>query len=123
VATALAAIAIGAASGGAVICAVLAAAHGMPRGAESAFANIVLGGAAAGLATAASVGFALARRLGVWRSLLAAIIAVSGAALVAVLTTVADIAAGRTGLLVLGVLCAAIIAGAARLRPAESTAA
>ena len=115
--TALAAIVIGAGSGGAVICAILIAAYGMPRGPQSAFADVVLGGAATGLAAAAVAGFLAARRLGAWRSLLVAIIAVSGAALVAVLTTVADMAAGRPGLLTLAVLCAVMIAAAARLRP------
>lgn len=116
--TALAAIGIGAGSGGALICAILIAAYGMPRGPQSTFADVVLGGAATGLVAAAIAGFLAARRLGAWRSLLVAIIAVSGAALVAVLTTVADIAAGRQGLLVLAVLCTILIAAAVRLRPA-----
>jgi hypothetical protein len=113
--TALAAVSIGAAAGGALLCLILAAAHDMPRGADSRFADVALGGAAAGLSFAAAVGFALARRLGVWRAALVAMIAVSGAALVTVLTTAADIALGRTGLLLLALLCIGVIAGARRL--------
>ena len=120
--TALAAIVIGGASGGALICAVLAAAHGLPRGPDSAFSDIALGAATAGLAGAAAVAFGLARPLGMMRSLLAAIVAVSGAALVAALTPVADITAGRTGLVVLAGVCGAIIIAAARLRPSVARA-
>ena len=63
--TALAAIIIGGATGGSLLCAVLAATHGMPRGVDTPFANIALGAGAAGLALAAAVAFRLARRLGV----------------------------------------------------------
>ncbi len=50
----------------------------MPRGPQSAFADLTLGAAFASLAIAAGVGFGLARPLGVWRALLTAMIAVSG---------------------------------------------
>jgi hypothetical protein len=116
--TAVTSVAIGAASGGAIVTGILIAAYGMPRGPQTPFANLVIGGAAASLAVAAFVGFVCARRLSAWRALLVAIIAVSGAALFTVLTTVADMALGRTGLLVLAVICAVVIAAAAKLRPA-----
>jgi hypothetical protein len=117
---AVASIAIGAASGGAIVTGILIAGYGMPRGPETAFANLVIGGAAGALAVAAIAGFASARRLGTWRSLLVAIIAVSGTALITVLTTVADMALGRSGLLLLAVLCAVVFAAAVKLRPAAA---
>jgi hypothetical protein len=120
VGTAVAAIALGSASGGVIVTFILIAAYGMPRGAQTPFADIVIGGAVTALAVAAVIGFLAARRLGTWRSLLTAIIAVSGAALFTVFTTVADMALGRPGLLVLGVICAAVIAIAVKLRPSSA---
>jgi hypothetical protein len=120
--SAIAAIAMGAATGGVIICGFLIGAYGMPRGAQTPFANLVLVGAAAGLVVAALTGFWAARNLGAWRALLVAIISVSGAALFTALTTVADIAAGRPGLLALAILCAVVIAVAARFRPAPQPA-
>ena len=103
--TALAAIVIGAAAGGALVCGVLIAVHELPRGADTPFAGIILGTGAAGLGCAALVAFTIARALGVWRAAGAAMTGVAGTALVVVLTTPADIAAGRLGLAVLGALC------------------
>lgn len=113
--TALAAIIVGGASGGVLLCLVLAAAHDMPRGSETPFATIALGAGAAGLGLSALVGFTLARRLGVWRSAVSAMVAVAGAALVGVLTTAADMAAGTIGLLVLAAICVAALVGAYRI--------
>lgn len=116
--TAIAAIAVGSASGGALISAALAVAYGMPRGPQSAFANVAITSAGAGLIGAAVVAFVLAKSLGTWRSLLAGIIAVSGASLVAVMTTIADGTAGRAGLIALTVLCGVVIVAASRYRAA-----
>ena len=113
--TALAAIIIGGASGGLLLCLFLTAAHGMPRGVDSTFANIAIGVGAAGLALAATVAFRLARRLGVWRSAVSAMVAVAAAALVGVLTTAADMAAGTIGLLALAAACVTAIVGAHRV--------
>jgi hypothetical protein len=103
--TVLAAIIIGAAAGGALLCAVLVAAHDMPRGVDTPFANIVITAAAAGLTVAAAVAGTIGRSLGPWRRIVVAMIAAAGTALVGVLTTAADMAGGRTGLAVLGALC------------------
>lgn len=115
VGTALAAIIMGAAAGGGLCCLILVLAHDMPRGPNTRFADIALGGAAAGLSFAAAVGFVLARRLGVWRSAMTAMISVAGAALVGVLTTAADIAGGRFGLIVLAAMCISAIVLAYRV--------
>lgn len=115
--SALGAVAAGSAAGGALICVVLAAGHGMERGVDSTFADIALASAALGLAAAFFCGFALARPLGMMRALLAGIISVSGAALVAALTPVADVTAGRVGLLALLLLCLALGALGVRSRP------
>ena len=120
--TALAAIVIGGASGGALLCLVLAATHGMPRGTDTPFARLAIGAGAAGLALAAVTGFVLARPLGVWRSAVSSMVAVAGTALVGVLTPVADMLGGTFGLLVLAVLCVAFIAVAWRLRTTRNAA-
>ena len=83
----------------------LIAVHDMPRGADTPFVGILLGTAAAGLGCAALVAFTIARTLGVWRAAGAAMSGVAGTALVVVLTTPADMAAGRLGIAALGVLC------------------
>jgi len=117
----MAAIVTGAASGGALLCLVLFASYTLPRGPTGAFSNIALVAAAAALATAAGVAFTLARAtLGAWRARLAAMVAVAGAALVTVLTTPADIALGRSGLLVLAALCIGLIALAYRVHGRRS---
>jgi len=103
--TVLAAIVIGAASGGALLCTVLVAAHDMPRGVDTPFANIVLAAAAGGLTVAAAVAGLVGRSLGAWRRAVVAMIAAAGTALVGVLTTAADLAGGRAGLAVLGAAC------------------
>jgi len=113
--TALAAIVAGAASGGAVVCVVLAVAHGMARGADQPFADVALGGAAAGLVIAAGVAFLVGRPLGTWRAFAVAISAVAGSALVAVVTLPVDMAAGRVGLLAMAGLCLAALAGVWRM--------
>lgn len=113
--TVLAAIVIGAASGGALLCVVLIAAHGLPRGVDTAFADIVILGAAAGLVLGAGVAGVVGWSLGPWRRLVVGMIAAAGTALVGVLTTVADIAGGRGGLAALGVLCLAAILLARRI--------
>ena len=113
--TVLAAIVIGAASGGALLCLVLISAHDMPRGVDSAFADIVLAGAAGGLTVAAGVGAIVGRSLGAWRRIVVAMIAAAGTALVGVLTTAADMAGGRAGLAVLGALCLGAILLARRI--------
>jgi hypothetical protein len=112
---AIAAISIGGASGGTVVCLVLTAAHGMARGPDQPFADVALAGAFAGLAVAAGVAFTIGRALGTWRALMVAISAVAGSALVTVLTMPADLAFGRTGLLALAGLCVTIIALATRV--------
>ena len=113
---ALAAIGTGAAAGGLVVCAVLAAAYGLPRGPESTFAALTLTGAACSLFVGAAAGFLAGRPLGTWRALLTGIVAASGAALVAILTTVADMLAGRGGLVGLGALCLLVLVLLARMR-------
>jgi len=113
--TALAAIVIGAASGGALLCTVLIAAHDMPRGVDTPFATIVLAAAAGGLTAAAGVAALVGRRLGAWRRAVVGMIAAAGTALVGVLTTGADLAGGRAGLAVLGAVCVGAILVAARV--------
>jgi hypothetical protein len=120
--TALTAIVVGGGSGGALLCLALAAAHGMPRGPDTTFANIAIGAGVAGLTSAAGIGFALARPLGVWRAAVSAMVSLAGAALVGVLTTAADIAGGIVGLLVLAALCIGVSFGAWRLRPVKGEA-
>ena len=93
----------------------LVAVHDMPRGAETAFAGVLLATAAAGLGCAALVAFTIARALGVWRAAGAAMSGVAGTALVVVLTTPADIAAGRIGIAVLGIVCLGAMLLARRL--------
>jgi len=120
--TAVAAIVAGAASGGAVVSAVLAMAHGMTRGADQPFADIALGGAAAALATAAGVAFLVGRPLGTWRAFGVAVSAVAGCALVTVMTLPVDMAAGRPGLFALAGLCFAALAFVARVLWREAAA-
>jgi len=115
VGTALGAIIVGGAAGGLLLCVVLALAHGMRGTADATFARLAIGAALSGLAVAALVGGALARRLGVWRSAVSAMVALAGAALVGVLTTAADMAAGALGLVGLASLCVAAMAGAWRI--------
>lgn len=115
VGTALAAISIGGASGGTVVCLVLAAAHGMARGPDQPFADIALAAAAAGLVVAAGLAFTVGRNLGTWRAIMLAVSATAGSALVTVLTLPADMAFGRAGLLGLGGLCVGVIVLAMRL--------
>ena len=117
--TALSAIVAGGASGGAVVCLVLAAAHGMARGADQPFASVALGGAAAGLGVGAGVAFLLARPLGTWRASAVAVSAVAATALVTVLTLPADMVAGRNGLFAMAGVCAAVLAGIWRVRQRE----
>ena len=107
--TALAAIVIGAASGGALLCGVLFASYGMPRGVDTPFATIVLAGAAVGLISAVAIAGMVGWSLGAWRRIVVGVIAAAGTALVGVLTTAADMAAGRLGLAVLGAFCLAAI--------------
>jgi len=102
------------------VCVVLFAAYDLPRGPTSAFSNIALVAAVAGLAVAAGVTVTLARAaLGPWHAALAAMVAVAGAALITALTTAADLALGRPGLLALLALCVAVIALAYRLHYAR----
>jgi hypothetical protein len=117
--TAIAAIVAGAASGGAVVSVVLAGAHGMARGADQPFADIALGGGAAGLVIAAAVAFLVGRPLGAWRAAAVAVSAVAGCALVTVLTLPVDMATGRTGLWVLAGLCLATLGGVWWMRARE----
>ncbi len=111
----LAAVVIGGAAGGAVVCLGLVAFYPRRLAADPAFADLAIGAGAAGLLTAALVALAIARPAGPWRAVVAAMAGVSLAALLTVLTAVADQAAGRLGLLVLAGLCVAIILGARRL--------
>lgn len=108
---------VGGGWGGALLCLVLAATHGMQRGPDTPFANIAIGALATSLTLAAGIGFALARPLGVWRAAVSAMVSLAGAALVGVLTTAADIAGGPIGLLVLAALCIGLSSGAWRMRP------
>ncbi len=112
---ALAAVFIGSATGGAVVCLVLLAGYWMPRGPDTTFGTIALLGAAGGLVAGAIVGWTLARSLPVWRRAVVAMIAAAGTALVGVLTTAADIVGGRAGLAVLAGLCLLVIVGAYRI--------
>ena len=107
--TALASISIGAASGGALVCLVLAAAHGMERGKDQPFTYIALAGAACGLVVSAAVAWNIGRRLGVWRATLTTISAVAGGMLITLLTLPADMAAGRLGLLILAGICIGVM--------------
>ena len=91
-------------------------AHGMARGADQPFADIALGGAAAALAVAAAVAFAVGRPLGTWRAAAVAVSAVAGSALVSALTLPVDMVTGRAGLFVMAGLCVAALAGALRMR-------
>ena len=115
--TALTGIAVGGGAGGALLCLVLVATHGMPRGPDTPFAGIAIGALATSLTAAAGIGFWIARPLGVWRAAVAAMVALAGAALAGVLTTAADIAAGIIGLLVLATLCGGVAVVAWRIRP------
>jgi len=121
---ALASISIGAASGGAVVSLVLAAAHGMVRGVGQPFTSIALAGAIGGLVVAGLTCWTIARPLGTWRAILATLSALAGAMLITVLTLPADMAAGRAGLLMLAALCIAVILLARRIffpaRPAAA---
>ena len=117
--TAIAAIVAGAAAGGGIVCVVLAVAHGMPRGPDQPFADLALGGAAAGLAVAAAVAFTVGRSLGTWRAFAVAVSAVAGSALVTVLTLPVDMATGRAGLVAMAGLCVAALAGVWRMLAAE----
>jgi len=112
---ALAAVFIGSATGGAVVCLVLLASYWMPRGPDTTFGTIALLGAAGGLMAGAIVGWTLARSLPVWRRAVVAMIAAAGTALVGVLTTAADIVGGPAGLAVLAGLCLLVIVGAYRI--------
>ena len=119
--TAIAAIVAGAASGGAVVCVVLAGAHGMVRGADQPFADIALGGAAAGLAVAGGVAFLVGRPLGYLARLSPSPSRRSPAVpLVTVLTLPVDMAAGRIGLFAMAGLCAAALAGVWRMLMREA---
>ncbi len=111
----LAGISIGGAAGGTVVCLGLAAFYPQRLAGDPAFADLAIGAGAAGLLTAALVALAIARSAGPWRSMVAAMAGVSGAALITVLTTIADQVGGRAGLFVLGGLCVATILGARRL--------
>jgi hypothetical protein len=113
---------VGGGSGGALLCLVLVAAHGMPRGPDTAFSRIAIGGLATSMTSAIGIGFALARPLGVWRAAVSAMVSLAGAALVGVLTTAADIAGGVVGLLILAALCIGVAFGAWRMRPARGEA-
>lgn len=94
----------------------LFAAYSLPRGPTSAFSNIALLAAVAGLVVAAGLTVTLARAtLGTWHASLAAMVAAAGAALVTALTTAADLALGRIGLLALLGACLAVLALAYRL--------
>jgi hypothetical protein len=122
VGTALAAILSGAAAGGALLCLILAAAHDMPRGPQTAFADIALAAGAAGLSLAAAVGALLAWRLGVFRAAMVGMVAVAGSALIGIFTTLADLLGGRAGLLVLAALCGGAILVTRRVFHARDTA-
>ena len=113
--TALAAISIGASSGGALVSLVLAATHGMERGRDQPFTYVALAAAAAGLVVSGAVSWFIGRRLGMWRGILATISAVAGGMLLIILTLPADMAAGRLGLLVLAGLCIGVMLAAQKL--------
>lgn len=113
---ALGSIVIGAGAGGALMCIVLFASYGMPRGPQGAFATIAVLAPAGGLAAAAIVGGTLARTLGsTMRRIMVAMVSVAGAAFVGFLVIVADMLAGKMGLLALAALCIGAIAWARRL--------
>ena len=112
----LASIVTGAAAGGTLVSVVLALAYGLPRGPDSLFATLTLAGAFGALVVAAAVAFYAARPLGTWKGLLTAMVAIAGAALAAILTTVADQVAGRAGLVGLAALCGLLLFAGLRFR-------
>jgi len=115
VASAMGAVAIGAATGGAIICLVLFALHESPR-TGTMFFNALFAGGAGGLLAAAGVAWMLARLVAnPFRRAMTAMVALAGAAFVGALTVVADAAAGRIGLLGLAGVCVAVMAWVGRL--------
>lgn len=113
---ALGSIVIGAGAGGALMCLVLFGSYWMARGPESGFAVVAMLALAGGLVAAAVVAGVVARTLGtLFRRVMVAMIAVAGAAFIGLLTTVADMIAGKAGLLALAALCVGAMAGARRL--------
>lgn len=113
---ALGSIVIGAGTGGALMCLVLFGSYWMARGPQSGFAVVALLALAGGLVAAAVVAGSVARALGtVLRRIMVAMIAIAGAAFIGLLTTVADMIAGKVGLLALAALCLGAVVGARRL--------
>ena len=103
-------IVVGAGAGGVLMCLVLAASYWMIRSSDSRFVTVAGLAGAGGLVAAAAVGAVVSRGLGTpWRRVIVATISVAAAALIGALTTLADMIAGKTGLLVLGGLCALAI--------------
>ncbi len=83
--------------------------HDLSRG-TAFYVNVLFAGGAGGLIVAASVGWMVGRAVtNVWRRAMTAMVALAGAAFVAMLTIVADAAAGSRGLLVLATLCLAML--------------
>jgi len=106
--TALAAVGTGAAAGGIALSLFLYAVWDMARGESTPRADVILLGGAAGLATAVLVTWLRARGLNPWHRAMAAAVGMAGAMVAGVLTTVADMAWPRNGLLVLAAACAAV---------------
>lgn len=113
--TALGAVAIGASTGGALVCLVLFALWGMTRGPQSPFAGLIVTGAFSGLVAAVAIAWTLSRPLPAVKRVLACGMAMAGTMLVVLLTTLADTLLPRYGLLILAVLCVALIVVAHRL--------
>lgn len=103
---------IGAAAGGTITAGALALFYQLRTAADSGFGRIALLSALVGLGTSALIGLLIARPAGGMRGVMAACAAFAGAFFFIVLTTYADRVAGRNGLVLLTVLCAAIVAGA-----------
>lgn len=113
----MASIVIGSATGGAVTCLVLLASYGLVHGAESGAVAAVVGlGGFGGVAAGGGIAWVLGRSLGnPWRRAMLAMMGVMGSALLVFLTTVADLVAGRWGLVTLAAACVVAIAVAHRL--------
>ena len=106
---------IGGASGGAVVCLTLAGAYELRTTGDADFGAVALAAGVAGMVVAAAIGGLLGRRLGPLRATGLGALALIGAMFVTLLTTAADMALGRIGLVVLALVCVVVIVGARRI--------
>lgn len=97
------------------MCLVLFSSYFMVRSPDQGYAAMLALAGGGGLVAAAIVAAAVAHRLLTpWRRVIVATIALAAAAFIGMLTTVADMLAGRIGLLALGGLCLLAIGAAWR---------